>query len=167
MLKLLQKFWEAVAHFRISTVMLMLVNAATGLLTPGSVKSIAIIGGPAHAGFISSVAAFWAFALNIALPYIIAVLIPDNSFDSWNRAFYMAAAIATLGAVVFFLFGSGELQEWAKEKASSPEKSSTKIHPVKQQAVDFTNCGDFMHDVTKFWNLLIILYNSAIIRNAV
>ena len=36
--------------------------------------------------------------------------------DEWQIVFYIAAAIYVFGAVFYLIFGSGELQPWAREE---------------------------------------------------
>ena len=107
-------------------VMLMLANAATALLTPGSMKSIVLVGGPAYAGVIASISVLCAYMANIALPYLVAMIIKDETYEAWNHAYYLAAALSAGGGVLFFFIGSGDLQAWAKHNSPETQTMTTK-----------------------------------------
>ena len=44
--------------------------------------------------------------------------------ESWRNVFIITAGISFIGAFLFAVFGSGEEQEWAKEKPSLPRSAS-------------------------------------------
>ena len=44
--------------------------------------------------------------------------------ESWRNVFIITAVLSFIGALAFAVFGSGNEQEWAKEKPSLPRSAS-------------------------------------------
>lgn len=40
----------------------------------------------------------------------------QDTQEEWRNVFYVCAAFCVVGIVVFGLFSSGEIQEWAKDR---------------------------------------------------
>lgn len=52
----------------------------------------------------------------------------DNSLERWQLAFWISALVYLPGFFLFLIFGTDELQEWAKEvKEGGEEKDKEKI----------------------------------------
>jgi type VI protein secretion system component VasK len=45
----------------------------------------------------------------------------------WQRIFYIGAAILLAGILVFVMFASGEVQEWAKELQQEDEETKDQL----------------------------------------
>lgn len=61
--------------------------------------------------------------------FMVATLTHENhTFDQWRYVFWILVVVYTIGALVFLLFGSGELQPWNSEK--EPPKSQ-EMQPLK------------------------------------
>lgn len=54
--------------------------------------------------------------------------------QEWRLVFYIAAGIYAVGAVVYWLFGSAEEQEWAKEKKIEPKHEISYDNPAYKES---------------------------------
>eukprot|EP00095_Tigriopus_kingsejongensis_P000780 maker-scaffold67_size430214-snap-gene-2.7 protein:Tk00780 transcript:maker-scaffold67_size430214-snap-gene-2.7-mRNA-1 annotation:"AGAP006594-PB" len=65
------------------------------------------------------------------IPMLVANFAPNGTLAEWRIIFYIAAGSKVVGAIVYLLFGSLELQPWAmispqddvKEEKEKPEKA--------------------------------------------
>ncbi|KAL9705868.1 hypothetical protein quinque_009386 [Culex quinquefasciatus] len=55
----------------------------------------------------------------IVVPYLAGVLTPNQTVSEWRDVFWLAFWVLNATNVVFVLFGSGEIQPWNSEEASS------------------------------------------------
>jgi len=69
---------------------------------------------PLHAGKIMGLTQFVAMVAQIAAPHVVGALTYHCSTRfEWQIIFFVAAGIYAVGAIVFGIFGSGNLQSWA------------------------------------------------------
>jgi len=69
---------------------------------------------PLHAGKIMGLSKFAAAVASVVAPQVVGALTYHSSTRSeWQKVFYLAAGIQIVGAIVFVVFGSGNLQSWA------------------------------------------------------
>ena len=69
---------------------------------------------PLHAGKIMGLTKFVGTVASMVVPYVAGVLTYYSSTRSeWQKVFFLAAGIQTVGAIVFVVFGSGHQQSWA------------------------------------------------------
>lgn len=54
-------------------------------------------------------------------PFTVGQLTPHKSQEEWRVVFYIAAAICIFGNIFYLIFGSGELQDWAKEEEETSD----------------------------------------------
>jgi len=40
----------------------------------------------------------------------------QQTFEAWRLIFYLGAGVYALGTIIYCIFGSGEVQPWAKPK---------------------------------------------------
>jgi anaerobic C4-dicarboxylate transporter len=55
------------------------------------------------------------------LVLIVSFIFKQDTQEEWRNVFYVCAGFTVFGAVVFGLFVSGEVQEWAKDKDYNPK----------------------------------------------
>jgi len=68
---------------------------------------------PLHAGKIMGLTYFVANFAQIAAPHVVGALTYHRSTRfEWQIIFFLAAGIYAIGAIVFVIFGSGNLQSW-------------------------------------------------------
>ncbi|KAK3593079.1 hypothetical protein CHS0354_038105 [Potamilus streckersoni] len=76
---------------------------------------------PKYAGVIFGISNTLGTLGGILAPIAIGYITTDKTREQWQTVFYIAAAIYTFGALFFVAFGSGEIQEWAREKNEDVE----------------------------------------------
>ena len=65
--------------------------------------------------------------------------------EEWQRVFFIAAAVYTLGAILFLLLAKGEEQEWAKYTKTDNMKTLT----LTEREADCKYSEN--NDVAKLW----------------
>jgi len=69
---------------------------------------------PLHAGKIMGLTKFVGIVASIVAPQVVGALTYHSSTRyEWQKVFFLAAGVQVLGAIVFVVFGSGNLQSWA------------------------------------------------------
>ena len=58
------------------------------------------------------------------------LIFQSQSREQWQIVFYVAAAIYLFGAIFYLIFGSGELQPWAREQREY--ELSVEMEPLKE-----------------------------------
>eukprot|EP00918_Siedleckia_nematoides_P093921 GHVU01206233.1.p1 GENE.GHVU01206233.1~~GHVU01206233.1.p1 ORF type:complete len:538 (+),score=42.06 GHVU01206233.1:259-1872(+) len=113
--------------------------AAVGLLTLGVTLSGCTYSAflvnhmdiaPKFAGTLFGLANCLAACSGFIAPYVVAIMTKNQSREEWMWVFFLSAAIYVVGAIVYVILGSGELQEWAKDKPS-PESVALNTNPLK------------------------------------
>jgi len=81
---------------------------------------------PLHAGKIMGLTHFVGSLGSIAAPHAVGALTCNRSTRSeWQNIFFLAAAVLVVGALIFVIFGSGELQSWAKRSENDGQDETT------------------------------------------
>ena len=59
--------------------------------------------------------------------------------EEWQYIFYITAVVLIFGMVTFVIFGSGEVQDWAKDKARTGKEDQDSLldHPNTQDITQF------------------------------
>lgn len=60
--------------------------------------------------------------------------------SEWQIVFYIAASVALFGGVFYAIFGSGELQPWAKQDAGNSEIRYVEGFYAELKELLVTNC---------------------------
>lgn len=76
---------------------------------------------PAFAGVLFGITNTLAAVTGMTAPLLVGHLTPDNTSDQWRNVFYVCAGFDIFGTVIFGVFASGELQEWAKVSQDSSD----------------------------------------------
>ncbi|KAK3787981.1 hypothetical protein RRG08_042269 [Elysia crispata] len=71
---------------------------------------------PSYAGILYGITNTAATIPGMVAPIVTGALTPTGSADEWRTVFYVCAAIAIAGMVIFVLLADGELQTWAVPK---------------------------------------------------
>jgi len=80
---------------------------------------------PHHAGKIIGLMKFVAVMASIVAPHIVSAFTYHSSTRSeWQKVFFLAAGIQIVGAIVFVVFGSGNLQSWAGSADADEQQQS-------------------------------------------
>uniref|UniRef100_A0A1B6KKS8 Sialin n=1 Tax=Graphocephala atropunctata TaxID=36148 RepID=A0A1B6KKS8_9HEMI len=81
---------------------------------------------PRHASMLFGISNTFASISGIVSPLITGYIVIDKIPEQWHIVFYVSSAIYLLGAVLYGLFASGEVQPWAVENTTvSCEKTNT------------------------------------------
>ncbi|KAE9416091.1 hypothetical protein Angca_004072, partial [Angiostrongylus cantonensis] len=95
--------------------------AISGLQYSGFVVNYLDIA-PSFSGTIMGMGNTISCLAGIGSPMVTSALTPNGSQEEWQSVLWFTAAILTTGALIFTLFASGEVQEWAKHKMDSSEE---------------------------------------------
>ncbi|KAJ1352097.1 hypothetical protein KIN20_008290 [Parelaphostrongylus tenuis] len=108
--------------------------AISGLQYSGFVVNYLDIA-PSFSGTIMGMGNTISSLAGIASPMVTSALTPNGSQEEWQSVLWCTAAILTTGALIFTLFASGEVQDWAKHKGG--DKSDEL--PLKSVAFEKNN----------------------------
>ncbi|WAR21429.1 S17A5-like protein [Mya arenaria] len=88
---------------------------------------------PRYAGIIFGISNTTGTLGGFLAPMAIGYLTSDRTREQWQMVFYIAAAIYTVGAIFYIIFGSGEVQPWALDPGTEVEL------PVYREPVEKKN----------------------------
>ncbi|KAL4221287.1 hypothetical protein ACF0H5_019550 [Mactra antiquata] len=71
---------------------------------------------PKYAGVLFGITNTVATIPGMTAPLLAGYLTPNGTPEEWRNVFYVCAGFDILGIIVFGLFASGELQDWAKDE---------------------------------------------------
>jgi len=110
---------------------------------------------PLHAGKIMGLTKFVGIVSSVVAPQLAGALTYHSSTRSeWQKVFFLAAGIQIVGAIVFVVFGSGNLQNWAglndveknvqrHSDETNNQQSETKV--VQEYRADWVNTDTITH----------------------
>ncbi|CAI4221632.1 unnamed protein product [Auanema sp. JU1783] len=104
----------------LAVLFLCLSMASAGLHTPGCQTALVSLA-PAYSGAITGFAFFFVACSGIVNPLITKWIVQNGTALEWNTVFYISTIIALLPLIVFNLWGSAEVQWWAKSQKTYPE----------------------------------------------
>ncbi|KAK6742549.1 hypothetical protein RB195_010048 [Necator americanus] len=71
----------------------------------------------------------------IVSPMVTSALTPNGTQEEWHNVLWLTAAILAAGSLIFALFASGSVQDWAKHKGGdAPEELPLKEAEVEKEA---------------------------------
>jgi len=113
-------------HSRTFAVFAIVMSTGTsGLCASGFIVSLIDIA-PKYAGILMGISNTLAPLSGILGPEVVGALTYHESTRAqWQKVFYITTAIYCFGAVVFVIFGSGELQDWAAVPQTTDETIDT------------------------------------------
>ncbi|XP_053379219.1 sialin-like [Mercenaria mercenaria] len=76
---------------------------------------------PRYAGIILAISNTAGSLCGFFAPFAIGFITVDKTREQWKTVFYITAAVYTFGAIIFIMFGSGELQPWARDEKEDRE----------------------------------------------
>ncbi|XP_069110968.1 sialin-like isoform X2 [Argopecten irradians] len=71
---------------------------------------------PKYAGVLYGITNTAATVPGMVAPIVAGALTPNDTPEEWRNVFYVCAAFDLFGALVFGMFGSGELEPWARDE---------------------------------------------------
>ncbi|KAI6184259.1 MFS domain-containing protein [Aphelenchoides bicaudatus] len=69
---------------------------------------------PSYTGTITSLSSFVGGLANVAVPTTIGLFNKHGTREEWNVIFYIAAGVSFFTGLFFLIFGTAEIQEWAR-----------------------------------------------------
>ncbi|XP_059138758.1 sialin-like [Physella acuta] len=108
-------------HRHIAVALLCLCTSFMGLNRSGYCANHLDLA-PSYAGILFGITNTIATVPGMVAPIIAGALTPNKSNDEWKNVFYVCAATAASGAVIYLILADGELQTWAV-----PPETDTKI----------------------------------------
>jgi len=104
---------------------------------------------PLHAGKIMGLTKFVGIMSSIVAPQVVGAFTYHSSTRSeWQKVFFLAAGIQVVGAIVFVVFGSGNLQSWAgitdveknvQEQSDGTDNQQSETKVAQVYPVDWVN----------------------------
>ncbi|XP_073838325.1 major facilitator superfamily transporter 9 [Musca autumnalis] len=69
---------------------------------------------PQHASVLMGIGNTFATIPGIVSPMLTGYLVVDQTSEEWKTVFFISAGVYLIGCVIYWMWASGELQEWAK-----------------------------------------------------
>ncbi|XP_041378578.1 sialin-like [Gigantopelta aegis] len=112
----------------VGVVLLCLCVSAMGINKAGYMVSHVDIA-PRYSGVLLGISNTLATIPGMIAPLVAGVLTPNKTAEEWRNVFYVCAALAVAGAILYGCLISGELQPWARDKdterAALPENDES------------------------------------------
>ncbi|CAI2353275.1 unnamed protein product [Caenorhabditis sp. 36 PRJEB53466] len=113
------------SHAWMAVLFLCLSMASAGLHTPGCQLALVSVA-PAYSGAVTGFTFFFVAVSGIIHPIITKMIVKDRTAAEWNFVFYISTVIAVFPIIIFNVWGSTEVQWWAKSKASMQQDPNNK-----------------------------------------
>ncbi|XP_003746127.1 sialin [Galendromus occidentalis] len=98
-------------------VAILILNTSVNGLTAGGDVAIPIDIGPSQAGAIQGFANTISNIAGVLAPLLVGYMTKQNETKAaWNAIFVITAAISLAGSLIFLIWGSAEVEEWAKDE---------------------------------------------------
>ncbi|NXA24540.1 S17A4 protein, partial [Ibidorhyncha struthersii] len=110
-------FLVAVPYVGSSTVVVVLLTLALTIIsmTGAGININHIDIAPRYAGFLLGITNTFGIVAGIIAPTTVGLLISQDLQTGWRNAFFVSAALNLFGLIFYIDFGSGTIQEWARE----------------------------------------------------
>ncbi|XP_064327485.1 sodium-dependent phosphate transport protein 4-like isoform X3 [Phalacrocorax carbo] len=73
---------------------------------------------PRYAGFLLGITNTFGIVAGIIAPTTVGLLVSQDLQTGWRNAFFISAALNLFGLIFYIAFGSGTIQDWAREDAA-------------------------------------------------
>ncbi|NXK44350.1 S17A4 protein, partial [Chauna torquata] len=73
---------------------------------------------PRYAGFLLGITNTFGIVSGIIAPTAVGLLVSQDLQTGWRKAFFVSAAFNLFGLIFYIAFGSGTIQDWAREDAA-------------------------------------------------
>uniref|UniRef100_A0A914D6W8 Major facilitator superfamily (MFS) profile domain-containing protein n=1 Tax=Acrobeloides nanus TaxID=290746 RepID=A0A914D6W8_9BILA len=111
----------------LALILLVLFGICFSGFMPGAFTAMISIA-PAYTGTIASIGSGSTVLAKILTPTIIGLVNVTGTRKEWALVFFMASVLNIIAGIVFLIFGSAEVQSWAKSDAQA-----NKVGPVKDE----------------------------------
>ncbi|KAM9824030.1 sialin [Neosynchiropus ocellatus] len=110
----------------ILTVVFLTLSSTVGGLSAAGVFINQIDIAPRYAGFLLGITNTFGTIPGVLAPIVAGYLTQDQTLTGWRNVFWVAAGISVCGSVVYTIFGSGRIQQWAIDEEESEEADKRK-----------------------------------------
>lgn len=122
--------------WKLAYAMLMVASASAGALY-GSESVLPVDIAAEYAGAVMGLTNCISNSAGIFTPLVVGYLTESSeSIEQWNKVFLTSAGVVVAGAVVFLLFGTAEVQPWARLPGGSINDSCSLLVPADETAED-------------------------------
>lgn len=90
---------------------------------------------PQHASVLMGIGNTFATIPGIVSPMLTGYLVVEQTSEEWKLVFFISAGIYLVGCVIYWMWASGELQEWAK----TPEQKALEMTSQKSTTEGYVN----------------------------
>ncbi|CAD5220082.1 unnamed protein product [Bursaphelenchus okinawaensis] len=107
---------------------IVLATVAVGLSSgfiPGYNTSVVCVA-PRYTSSVASFSRFFAQVASVAAPYMIGLVVKDDTKEEWKMAFFIMAFILISTGFIFQFWGTASVEEWAKPRLSLEETEAQK-----------------------------------------
>ncbi|TDH03849.1 hypothetical protein EPR50_G00145960 [Perca flavescens] len=114
----------------ILTVTFLTLSTTIGGATASGVYINQIDIAPRYAGFLLGITNTFGTIPGVLAPIVTGYFTKDHTLAGWRMVFWVAAGIQVGGALVYTIFGSGEIQPWAGTEEESAEAKKDRSRSV-------------------------------------
>ncbi|KAK6047547.1 hypothetical protein COOONC_14949 [Cooperia oncophora] len=75
----------------------------------------------------SSISVSVSMLAQLTTPFVVAAIISTGTMEEWDNLFLLSSLLCIVSGTVFSIFGSGEVQEFAKSSKNIPSLESNNI----------------------------------------
>ncbi|XP_060563708.1 sialin-like [Ruditapes philippinarum] len=100
---------------------------------------------PKYAGVLFGITNTIATIPGMTAPLLAGYLTPNNTPEEWRNVFYVCAGFDAFGILIFCIFGSGEMQDWARDEdfeadiqVGTTDNDETKTTSLEDEHVETT-----------------------------
>ncbi|KAK3094625.1 hypothetical protein FSP39_004159 [Pinctada imbricata] len=92
---------------------------------------------PPYAGILFGISNSMGSITGFVSPAVVGIITKeDQSRTQWQIVFYLAAGIYIFGALFYLIFGSGELQDWARVEKLGEEEEIQVLNDIEMKDYD-------------------------------
>uniref|UniRef100_A0A0N4Z7B2 MFS domain-containing protein n=1 Tax=Parastrongyloides trichosuri TaxID=131310 RepID=A0A0N4Z7B2_PARTI len=112
----------------LSALLLIFYGVAFSCGVSGFYTSIISIA-PAYSGLMTSICMIFGMIGNATAPNIFSIINQNGTQEEWSRMYVAIACVNILSGIIFLIFGSADIQEWATSRRNS------RVEDIQQNAI--------------------------------
>ncbi|KAK6736039.1 hypothetical protein RB195_018987 [Necator americanus] len=107
-----------------------LSNMCLGAHTSGAYTSLLSLA-PQFTPTLSSISVSTSMLAQLTTPFMVSFINSTGSIEEWNNLFLLTALMCIFSGVIFAIFGSGDLQEFAKSRKENMAEDGNLLSPLQ------------------------------------
>ncbi|CAJ0606168.1 unnamed protein product [Cylicocyclus nassatus] len=104
----------------LALILFCFTNMCLGAHTSGAYTSLLSLA-PQFTPTLSSISVSTSMLAQLTTPFMVAIINKTGSMQEWNTLFLVTALMCVFSGAIFLMFGSGDIQEFAKTKTDDKE----------------------------------------------